>query len=125
MELSKFALDSIASGYCWECACGERFRTRENAVSCRKCRDYLLDFDNREDPVDLRTFLAQQVDEAKRAIETINETLGLQLARTVRGDEVKGVRQDEDGGTGKLYLDSGACRDIAEAFGCLANVLTK
>ena len=30
------------SGYLWGCQCGESYRTKEAAESCRKCRAYLV-----------------------------------------------------------------------------------
>jgi hypothetical protein len=50
---------AISEGYFWECACGEIYRTRENACVCRKCREYLVDFHDRSAPVDLRTIAVQ------------------------------------------------------------------
>lgn len=51
--LSQYKLDAIGNGYVWECACGELYRTREHACTCRKCREYLVDFYNREDPINI------------------------------------------------------------------------
>ena len=34
---------SVDAGYEWGCECGESFRTRDDAESCRKCRAYLLE----------------------------------------------------------------------------------
>lgn len=53
--LSDFQLNAINRGYPWECACGELHRSYESAKGCRKCRQYLVEFHERQDPVDLRT----------------------------------------------------------------------
>ena len=54
----------------------------------------------------------------------LNETLGLDLVRTYNGDELKGVKiNHEDGGTCKFYLNSNDCRDLAEAFSKLSEIL--
>lgn len=55
MVFSDYQVDAIARGYPWECACGELHRSLESARICRKCRQYLEDFNDRSDPVDLRT----------------------------------------------------------------------
>ena len=54
-NLTQYQIDAIASGYPWECDCGELHRTREQAVICRKCRQYCMDYFNRSNPIDLRT----------------------------------------------------------------------
>ena len=57
MKLEEYQIEAVNRGFCFECACGEIHRTFNNAVSCRKCRDYLEDHHNRVDPVDLRKFM--------------------------------------------------------------------
>ena len=57
MKLEEYQIEAVNRGFCFECACGEIHRTFTNAVSCRKCRDYLEDHHNRVDPVDLRKFM--------------------------------------------------------------------
>ncbi len=54
---TSFHLSAISRGYFWECACGEIHRSRESATGCRKCRQYLIDFNDRSPPVDLRTLI--------------------------------------------------------------------
>lgn len=62
-KLSDYQVDvsvsasAISRGYPWECACGEMHRSFESARNCRKCRQYLVDFNDRSDPIDLRTLL--------------------------------------------------------------------
>jgi hypothetical protein len=47
----------------------------------------------------------------------INEFLGLELAYTVRGDELKGWKRDlEDGGSTKFYLNRAECEVLSRAF---------
>ena len=54
----------------------------------------------------------------------LNGTLGLDLGPTFHGDELKGVKIDhEDGGICKFYLNSNDCRDLAEAFSKLSEIL--
>lgn len=55
IKLSDYQLNAINRGFPWECACGELHRSYEGARGCRKCRQYLIDIDDRPDPVDLRT----------------------------------------------------------------------
>jgi hypothetical protein len=55
--LTAYELASIAEGFPWECACGEHLRTYEAAINCRKCYKYVVDYEDREEPVDLRKFL--------------------------------------------------------------------
>jgi hypothetical protein len=57
MKLSQYQIDAINRGYSWECACGEIHRTLHNAKLCRKCRQYLVDFLDRSDPVNLSTLI--------------------------------------------------------------------
>tara|TARA_B100000131_G_scaffold274833_1_gene277033 strand:- start:198 stop:608 length:411 start_codon:yes stop_codon:yes gene_type:complete len=40
--LSSFVTDAIKDGYCFECSCGELFKSPEYAMSCRKCRNYCV-----------------------------------------------------------------------------------
>ena len=62
-KLSDYQVDvsvsasAISRGYPWECACGEMHRSFESARNCRKCRQYLVDFNDRSDPIDLRTLV--------------------------------------------------------------------
>ena len=62
-KLSDYQVDVIVSapaisrGYPWECACGEMHPSFESARNCRKCQRYLVDFNDRSDPIDLRKLL--------------------------------------------------------------------
>lgn len=47
-------VNSISRGFCFECSCGEVFRTPEAAKSCRKCRSYCV-FGYCTHVVDVRT----------------------------------------------------------------------
>ena len=58
-------------------------------------------------------------------IDIINEELNLDLVRTIRGDEFKGVCPDQyDGGFHKLYLSRSTCELLARAFAAAAEQLT-
>ena len=56
-KLSDYQVSAISRGYPWECACGELHRSLESARICRKCRQYLVEFNDRSAPIDLRTLL--------------------------------------------------------------------
>jgi hypothetical protein len=57
----------------------------------------------------------------EEALNEVNDTLGVALGMTVRGDEYKGVKIDhEDGGTHKFYLNKQDCERLAEAFAIMA-----
>jgi hypothetical protein len=62
-KLSDYQVDVIVSapaisrGFPWECACGEMHRSFESARMCRKCQRYLVDYNNRSAPIDLRKLL--------------------------------------------------------------------
>lgn len=45
---------AVERGYPWQCSCGEMHRTESSARACRKCRDYLVRFEDRDPPRDLR-----------------------------------------------------------------------
>ena len=57
MKLSQYQINAINRGYSWECACGEIHRTLQSAKICRKCRQYLVDFLDRSEPVNLSTLM--------------------------------------------------------------------
>ena len=57
MKLYPHQIDAVKNGYNWECACGEIHRTEQGARICRKCVNYLVDYNNRENPIDLRKFI--------------------------------------------------------------------
>jgi hypothetical protein len=40
VELSVFQVNAIVEGYCYECSCGELYRSVGLAIECRKCRVY-------------------------------------------------------------------------------------
>jgi hypothetical protein len=40
-----YILESAANGYPFECGCGEMYKSDVAAISCRKCRTYLMDED--------------------------------------------------------------------------------
>ena len=40
MDLTVFQVNAIVEGYCYECSCGELYRTVGSAIECRKCRVY-------------------------------------------------------------------------------------
>jgi uncharacterized protein (DUF983 family) len=54
MTHADYQIEAIAKGHHWECPCGELFKEYSHAKQCRKCRKYLVDFDDRDEPVDLR-----------------------------------------------------------------------
>lgn len=57
-QVEEYIISSaISRGYPWECACGEFHRSLESARICRKCRQYLVDFNDRSAPIDLRTLV--------------------------------------------------------------------
>jgi hypothetical protein len=58
-------------------------------------------------------------------VEQLNDIIpGLELIKTVRGDEIKGWTRDiEEGGSTKFYLDRQNCARLAELFAALANEL--
>lgn len=53
--MSDYIRDAILRGYVWECACGELYRHEQHANTCRKCRDYLIDHEDRPRAVNLST----------------------------------------------------------------------
>lgn len=57
MKLYPHQIDAVKNGYFFECACGEIHRTEQGARICRKCVKYLVDYHDREDPIDLRKFI--------------------------------------------------------------------
>ena len=40
VELSIPQLGAVIDGYCYECSCGELYRSESFAIDCRKCRTY-------------------------------------------------------------------------------------
>jgi hypothetical protein len=54
------------------------------------------------------------------ALDRINEILRIDGRITFRGDEVKCVLRDDDGGCDKAYLSDGDCDALGEAFIALA-----
>jgi len=65
---------------------------------------------------------AKNIDEI---VEQLNDIIpGLELIKTVRGDEIKGWTRDlEEGGSTKFYLNRLDCARLAELFAALANEL--
>ena len=60
----------------------------------------------------------------KDPLETINSLLSLDLVQTIKGDEFKGWKHDEDdGGRRKFYLIRSECQEFAEAFLAAAEML--
>lgn len=57
------------------------------------------------------------------ALAHINEDLSLDLGCTIKGDELKGYRRDDEGGTSKFYLNAADCTALAEAFAVVAAAL--
>lgn len=45
MEIPEYQRQAIEMGHCYECGCGEMYKTAAAAWGCRKCRDYLTDDD--------------------------------------------------------------------------------
>ena len=67
-----------------------------------------------------------EIEEVKvrAALNVLNEVSGGEYRPTVKGDELKGwIRDVEDGGTMKVYLDADALRALEGAAGDLANAL--
>lgn len=60
-------------------------------------------------------------------VKQVNNIIpGLDLIKTVRGDEIKGWTRDiEEGGTMKFYLNAADCRLLSEAFAKLAGNLNQ
>ncbi len=60
-------------------------------------------------------------------VKQLNDIIpGLELIKTVRGDEIKGWTRDlEEGGTMKFYLNAADCRLLSEAFAKLADNLNQ
>lgn len=48
-------MDTTETRYPFECACGERYRTIEAARACRKCRQYLVNPEDQDEVIDVRT----------------------------------------------------------------------
>lgn len=65
---------------------------------------------------------AKNIDEI---VEQLNDIIpGLELIKTVRGDEIKGWTRDlEEGGSTKFYLSRLDCARLAELFATLSNEL--
>ena len=49
-----FITSAIEDGYCFECSCGELYKSAVYAMSCRKCRNYCV-FGHCTHVVDIRT----------------------------------------------------------------------
>jgi hypothetical protein len=60
-------------------------------------------------------------------VKQLNDIIpGLELIKTVHGDEIKGWTRDlEEGGTMKFYLNAADCRLLSEAFAKLADNLNQ
>lgn len=55
-NLEEYQVNAIASGFPYECGCGELYNSSNAAWGCRKCRRYLpLDRYTAREVVDLRT----------------------------------------------------------------------
>jgi hypothetical protein len=59
---------------------------------------------------------------ARRALALVNEHLGLQLGCVYKGDELKGWRNDEEGGH-KFYLTGDECARLSSSFAVLSHAL--
>ena len=61
---------------------------------------------------------------ARRALQQVNDDLGLQLGCVYKGDELKGWRPDADGDGGhKFYLSGDDCAVLSSAFAVLSHAL--
>jgi hypothetical protein len=61
----------------------------------------------------------------EKALDEINDHLHIDARITFDNATLKCCLRDEDGGTGKAYLDAGECARLAAAFEYFAAALTK